>query len=153
MGQRGHQTQRNRTLGYRCGCPHLFNGRTDWYDPLGHGIHDQHALGISKANAVKLGLFASVLGHVGDGNFHQIVFYNPDSPQERQAVQDCVEAMMHRALEMDGTVSVSGTRPNSPPLYGDNTQTGGTRYWFGKKGDYPRVSLLLRCYYVHIAHI
>ena len=46
-----------------------------------------------------------MLGHVGDGNFHQIVMYNPDNEQQRQAVSDCVDEMMVRALEMEGTVS------------------------------------------------
>jgi D-lactate dehydrogenase (cytochrome) len=60
---------------------------------------------ISKQQASQLGLFNSVLGHVGDGNFHQVVMYNPDNKMERQAVSDCVDGMMVRALEMEGTVS------------------------------------------------
>ncbi|CAH0057764.1 unnamed protein product [Clonostachys solani] len=60
---------------------------------------------ISKDNASKLGLYSSVLGHVGDGNFHQMVMYEPDDPQQRNAVSDCVDSMMMRALEMEGTVS------------------------------------------------
>lgn len=47
-----------------------------------------------------------MLGHVGDGNFHQMVMYNPQKEDERQAVKDCVDVMMRRALEMEGTVSV-----------------------------------------------
>lgn len=31
--------------------------------------------------------------------------YNPDDKMERQAVSDCVDGMMVRALEMEGTVS------------------------------------------------
>lgn len=31
--------------------------------------------------------------------------YNPDDKTERQAVSDCVDGMMVRALEMEGTVS------------------------------------------------
>ncbi|KAF4627694.1 hypothetical protein G7Y89_g10456 [Cudoniella acicularis] len=50
-------------------------------------------------------LSSSVLGHVGDGNFHQIVMYNPDKPQEAEAVKRCVHNMMISALEMEGTVS------------------------------------------------
>lgn len=60
---------------------------------------------ISKENASKLGLFSSVLGHVGDGNFHQVVMFNPDDEGERKAVSDCVDGMMVKALEMEGTVS------------------------------------------------
>ncbi|RMJ18234.1 hypothetical protein CDV36_002056 [Fusarium kuroshium] len=60
---------------------------------------------ISKERASKLGLYNSVLGHVGDGNFHQVVMYNPDVEAQRKAVSDCVDSMMVSALEMEGTVS------------------------------------------------
>jgi D-lactate dehydrogenase (cytochrome) len=50
-------------------------------------------------------LYNSVLGHVGDGNFHQVVMYNPDIEKQRKAVSDCVDSMMVSALEMEGTVS------------------------------------------------
>lgn len=46
------------------------------------------------------------MGHVGDGNFHQIVMYDPGKPEQQKAVGDCVNAMMIDALEMEGTVSV-----------------------------------------------
>ncbi|KAL3962176.1 hypothetical protein ACCO45_003699 [Purpureocillium lilacinum] len=59
----------------------------------------------SRENASRLGLFNSILGHVGDGNFHQMIMYNPtDAPQTR-AVGDCVNAMVDKALELEGTVS------------------------------------------------
>lgn len=61
---------------------------------------------LSKQESSKLGLFSSILGHVGDGNFHQSVMYNPDKPAEMKAVADCVHRMMIRAIEMEGTVSV-----------------------------------------------
>ncbi|GKZ72975.1 hypothetical protein AnigIFM50267_009645 [Aspergillus niger] len=60
---------------------------------------------LSKAESSNLGLFSTVLGHVGDGNFHQAVMYNPQSPEQYQAVKACVSRMMKRALEMEGTVS------------------------------------------------
>ena len=59
----------------------------------------------SKTNAYNLGLFSSVLGHVGDGNFHQAVMYNPNKQAEADAVRHCVADMVDKALEMDGTVS------------------------------------------------
>jgi len=59
----------------------------------------------SKQNASGLGLFSSVLGHVGDGNFHQSVMYHPDRVEEAAAVRKCVDDMMTKALEMEGTVS------------------------------------------------
>ncbi|PQE28122.1 D-lactate dehydrogenase (cytochrome) protein [Rutstroemia sp. NJR-2017a BBW] len=62
---------------------------------------------ISKEESSKLGLFSSVLGHVGDGNFHQAVMYNPKDAVETAAVKKCVYDMLDRALEMEGTSSVS----------------------------------------------
>lgn len=59
----------------------------------------------SKQNASRLGLFSSVLGHVGDGNFHQAIMYHPHKTEEAAAVKRCVHDMVTRALEMDGTVS------------------------------------------------
>ncbi|OOF93318.1 hypothetical protein ASPCADRAFT_132368 [Aspergillus carbonarius ITEM 5010] len=60
---------------------------------------------LSKTESSNLGLFSTVLGHVGDGNFHQAVMYNPHKPEEYEAVKACVSRMMQRALEMEGTVS------------------------------------------------
>ncbi|KAF6788481.1 glycolate oxidase [Colletotrichum sojae] len=59
----------------------------------------------SKEDSGKLGLFASVIGHVGDGNFHQAVMYDPKDEGQRAAVAKCVHDMMGRAIEMEGTVS------------------------------------------------
>ena len=59
----------------------------------------------SKSDASQLGLFSSVLGHVGDGNFHQSVMYNPQIPEQVKGVKKCVDTMVERALEMEGTVS------------------------------------------------
>lgn len=59
-----------------------------------------------KAESAKLGLFSSVLGHVGDGNFHQMIMYNPDEPGEQAAVRQFVDDMMNKALLREGTVSV-----------------------------------------------
>jgi D-lactate dehydrogenase (cytochrome) len=50
-----------------------------------------------------LGLFASVLGHIGDGNFHESILYNGKDPKERAAVEKCINDMVDRALEMEGT--------------------------------------------------
>jgi len=50
-----------------------------------------------------LGLFASVLGHIGDGNFHESILYDGKNPKERAAVEECVQRMVDRALEMEGT--------------------------------------------------
>ncbi|KAJ5767555.1 hypothetical protein N7533_000138 [Penicillium manginii] len=59
----------------------------------------------SKENSSKLGLFSTVLGHVGDGNFHQTVMYNPEKSEQVEGVKRCVDTMIMQALKMDGTVS------------------------------------------------
>lgn len=50
-----------------------------------------------------LGLFASILGHIGDGNFHESIIYNATIPAEREKVEICVKNMVKRALDMEGT--------------------------------------------------
>ena len=50
-----------------------------------------------------LGLFASVLGHIGDGNFHTSILYNRNDPAEREKVERMVHSMVNTALEMEGT--------------------------------------------------
>jgi D-lactate dehydrogenase (cytochrome) len=58
---------------------------------------------ISKKEMDNLGLFASVLGHIGDGNFHESILYDAKNLKERAAVERCIHRMVDRALEMDGT--------------------------------------------------
>jgi D-lactate dehydrogenase (cytochrome) len=55
---------------------------------------------ISKKEIDDLGLFASVLGHIGDGNFHTSILYNRQDPNEREKVEHAVHNMVNRALEM-----------------------------------------------------
>lgn len=56
---------------------------------------------VSKKEMDDLGLFASILGHIGDGNFHESIIYNPIG--EREKVEECVKNMVKRALDMEGT--------------------------------------------------
>ncbi|CAN8100725.1 unnamed protein product [Discula destructiva] len=57
---------------------------------------------ISKKEMDDLGLFASILGHIGDGNFHESIIYNPVNG-EKEKVEACVKSMVRRALDMEGT--------------------------------------------------
>ncbi|KAK4234768.1 D-lactate dehydrogenase [Achaetomium macrosporum] len=59
----------------------------------------------SKRECGRLGIFASVIGHVGDGNFHVAMMYDPRDAEQKAAVGRCVHRMMQMALEMEGTVS------------------------------------------------
>ncbi|KIV80028.1 hypothetical protein PV11_07562 [Exophiala sideris] len=58
---------------------------------------------LSKKELDDLGLFASILGHIGDGNFHASILYNRKDPAERERVERVVHNMVDRALEMEGT--------------------------------------------------
>jgi len=46
---------------------------------------------------------ATILGHVGDGNFHVIFAIDPDAPEEMAEVEAINERLIARALAMDGT--------------------------------------------------
>ena len=49
------------------------------------------------------GLFAPIIGHVGDGNFHATIFFDPDDDAAMQKALGLDKRMVQRALEMGGT--------------------------------------------------
>jgi D-lactate dehydrogenase (cytochrome) len=49
------------------------------------------------------GLVAPIVGHVGDGNFHLLILVDPDAPDELPRARQLHDAMVRRALAMDGT--------------------------------------------------
>ncbi|KAI6774731.1 hypothetical protein HG530_001489 [Fusarium avenaceum] len=55
---------------------------------------------VSKKDLVELGIFGSILGHIGDGNFHETILFQDN---QRHEVEKCVDRMVLRALEMEGT--------------------------------------------------
>lgn len=61
---------------------------------------------ISKKELDDLGIFASILGHIGDGNFHSSIMYNRNDPAEKERVEKVVYDMVDRALEMEGSCTV-----------------------------------------------
>lgn len=48
------------------------------------------------------GLMGSIVGHVGDGNFHAIILYND---KEHDLADSVVHRMVKRAIEMEGTAT------------------------------------------------
>lgn len=46
---------------------------------------------------------ATILGHVGDGNFHVIFSIDPERPDEFEAVERINRRLVERAIAMDGT--------------------------------------------------
>lgn len=64
-------------------------------------------IGESADKLKKLNLFSSIVGHLGDGNFHEAIMYHKTDPVETAAVGDHVKGMIARALELEGTCTVS----------------------------------------------
>src|SRR5690606_32149750 len=58
---------------------------------------------ISKKEMDDLGMFASILGHVGDGNFHESIMWDKTNHADREKIEGVVGRMVTRALEMEGT--------------------------------------------------
>lgn len=56
----------------------------------------------TKDDISKSGLTGSIVGHVGDGNFHAIILYND---KEHSVVDEVVHKMVKRAIEMEGTAT------------------------------------------------
>ncbi|MEK9723112.1 MAG: FAD-linked oxidase C-terminal domain-containing protein [Rhodospirillaceae bacterium] len=49
------------------------------------------------------GIFAPIVGHVGDGNFHLTPVFDENDPEEAEKVNALNERLVLRALAMDGT--------------------------------------------------
>lgn len=61
---------------------------------------------ISKKEIVDLDLFAGILGHIGDGNFHASIMFDRQDKEETERVEKVVYNMVDRALEMEGSCTV-----------------------------------------------
>ena len=57
----------------------------------------------TKADADATGLIAPIVGHVGDGNFHLCVMFDPDDPVERAKAEGLAARISLRAIAMGGT--------------------------------------------------
>jgi D-lactate dehydrogenase (cytochrome) len=51
----------------------------------------------------QLGLTATTVGHVGDGNFHVMLMFDPNDDRELGAATEVNERLVDRALDMEGT--------------------------------------------------
>lgn len=62
---------------------------------------------IAKAKTLitESGLIAPVVGHVGDGNFHLLILFDPDSITEAEAAKSLGASISELALEFGGTVT------------------------------------------------
>jgi len=51
------------------------------------------------------GLRAPMVGHVGDGNFHSTIIYDPDKKEDYAMIRDFSNKLVDKALSLDGTVT------------------------------------------------
>jgi D-lactate dehydrogenase (cytochrome) len=59
----------------------------------------------TKRDIAATGLVVPIVGHVGDGNFHCLVFADPADPADSARADAFIERLALRALAMDGTCS------------------------------------------------
>jgi len=64
---------------------------------LAECIHRTHE---ALKNSALTGL---ILGHVGDGNFHTLLLFDPDKPEQKQEAERLNAAIVGQALDLDGT--------------------------------------------------
>jgi D-lactate dehydrogenase (cytochrome) len=55
----------------------------------------------TKADIVRSGIVSTIVGHVGDGNFHSLLLFRDE--KEKEIVKGLVHRMVDRAIAMDGT--------------------------------------------------
>ena len=53
----------------------------------------------------KYGLRAPMVGHVGDGNFHSTIIYDPTIKGDYKMIRDFSNKLVNKALELNGTVT------------------------------------------------
>ena len=53
----------------------------------------------------KYGLRAPMVGHVGDGNFHSTIVYDPIKKEDHKMIREFSNKLIDKALELDGTVT------------------------------------------------
>ena len=57
----------------------------------------------TQTDIASTGLFAPIIGHVGDGNFHSTIFIEPDNKAMFEAALALDKRLVQRALDMGGT--------------------------------------------------
>ena len=63
------------------------------------------AVGAARADMAQSPVAGGIIGHVGDGNFHAGLFFDPDKPEQLAEVKALAGRMAQKALELGGTVS------------------------------------------------
>ena len=55
----------------------------------------------TKKDLSEIGLTSTIVGHVGDGNFHALILFTTD--EEMETAKDAVHRMVERAIRLEGT--------------------------------------------------
>lgn len=55
----------------------------------------------TKKDIAAHGLVSTIVGHVGDGNFHALILFHSD--EEKEVARQLVHRMVKRAIALDGT--------------------------------------------------
>jgi D-lactate dehydrogenase (cytochrome) len=63
------------------------------------------AIGEAREMAAAAGLLAPIVGHVGDGNFHMLLIFDPAVPAEREAAERLSGEIADLAIRMGGTAT------------------------------------------------
>ena len=53
----------------------------------------------------KYGLQAPMVGHVGDGNFHVAIIYDPENKESYKIIRDFSNKLIDKALSLEGTIT------------------------------------------------
>tara|TARA_X000000368_G_C22803106_1_gene611216 strand:+ start:101 stop:379 length:279 start_codon:yes stop_codon:yes gene_type:complete len=46
-----------------------------------------------------------MVGHVGDGNFHSVILYDPNDQEKQKLIKDYSDKLIEKALELEGTIT------------------------------------------------
>lgn len=81
----------------------------------------------AQEKAAALGLISTIVGHVGDGNFHALLLIDMDDAEECSRAGDFVGWLNHLAISMDGTCTGEhgigqGKRPYLKQELGETTR-------------------------------
>ena len=59
----------------------------------------------ANAEAKKFGLRAPMVGHLGDGNFHVLLPYDPEKKETYQKIRKFSDILIEKTLELEGTIT------------------------------------------------
>jgi len=50
-------------------------------------------------------IVAPMVGHVGDGNFHSVILYDPNDKEKQKIIREYSDKLIEKALELEGTIT------------------------------------------------